>query len=213
MLSSGCSKINKEALNEVSMTKQPNINRRSERAHKSILNAAAELLDEIGYANMTVQLIASRAGVSNKTIYRWWSNKASVVMEAFADRTAYIVAIPNTGSLREDMRVFLENSFVAHKTMKFGSTMANLVAAIQTDLDLAEAFRERFITRRREAVRQILGQAIARGELRTGIDLEMAIDSIYGPLFYRLLVGHAPLDDKFVASLVNQLLLGIIKES
>jgi Tetracyclin repressor-like, C-terminal domain len=60
------------------------------------------------------------------------------------------------------------------------------------------------------AVRQIFEQAIKRGELPENIDLEMAIDGVYGPIFYRLLVGHAPLDEQFAESLVEQLLLGLI---
>lgn len=189
--------------------KAANARRRSERAHQAILSAAAELLEEVGYADMTVQAIAARAGVSNKTIYRWWSNKAAVVMEAFAERTANVVSVPNTGSLRADLNVFLQAVFAAHKTMKFGPTMASLVAAIQTDPILSEEFREQFITKRRDAVRQMLERAVERGELRASLDLEVVVDEVYGPIFYRLLVKHAPLDKQFAETLVNQLLLGV----
>ncbi|MBW4445666.1 MAG: TetR/AcrR family transcriptional regulator [Hassallia sp. WJT32-NPBG1] len=199
-----------DSVNGSSASKVPNPRRRSERAHQAILNAAAELLEEVGYADMTIQAIAAKAGVSNKTIYRWWSNKAAVVMEAFAERTANVVAIPNTGSLRDDLLAFIQASFVAHKTMKFGSTMASLVAAIHTDSTLAEAFREQFIARRRAAVRQIFEQAIEHDEL-SALDLDVVIDQVYGPIFYRLLVGHAPLDNQFAETLVNNLLLGVTK--
>ncbi|MBW4505489.1 MAG: TetR/AcrR family transcriptional regulator [Scytonematopsis contorta HA4267-MV1] len=199
-------KLNSKKLNP----KQPDVRRRNQQAHQAILKAAAELLDEIGYANTTVSEIAARAGVSNKTIYRWWPNKAAVVMEAFARQTGNIIEVPDTGSLREDLLTFVRASFIVHKTMKFGATIANLVAAIQTDSALAVAFREQFIAQRRMAVRQIFDQAIKRGELPENIDLEMAIDGVYAPIFYRLLVGHAPLDDQFAESLVEQLLSGII---
>ena len=195
----------------VSTSKTPNIHRRSERNHRAILSAASELLEEVGYANLTIQAIAERAGVSNKTIYRWWSNKAAVVMEAFALATADIVTIPNTGSLQSDLLAFLQGAFVAHQTLKFGATMASLVDAIQTDPILATAFREQFITQRRDAVREILERAIIRDELLTPPDVEVVIDSVYGPLFYRLLVGHAPLDNQFAEALVNQLLIGVAK--
>lgn len=189
--------------------KQPDVRRRNQRSHQAIRKAAAELLDEVGYADMTVQDIAARAGVSNKTIYRWWSNKAAVVMEAFAQQTANIIDVPNTGNIRDDLLTFVRGSFVVHRTMKFGATIANLVAAIQSDTVLALAFREQFIAQRRIAVRQIFEQAIKRGELGENIDLEMAIDGVYAPIFYRLLVGHAPLDEEFAEKLVNQLLSGI----
>lgn len=192
-------------------SKTPNIHRRSERNHRAILNAASELLEEVGYANLTIQTIADRAGVSNKTIYRWWSNKAAVVMEAFALATADMVTIPDTGSLQADLLEFIQAAFVAHQTLKFGATMASLVAAIQTDPTLATAFREQFITQRRNAVREILERAIKRGELLALPDVEVVIDSVYGPIFYRLLVGHAPLDNQFAEALVNQLLIGVPK--
>lgn len=198
-------------IQKVSTSKTPNIHRRSERTHHAILSAAVELLEEVGYANLTIQAIADRAGVSNKTIYRWWSNKAAVVMEAFALATADIVAIPDTGSLRADLLAFIQAAFVAHQTLKFGATMASLVAAIQTEPTLAAAFREQFITQRRDAVRQILERAISRGELLAPLDVEVVIDGIYGPIFYRLLVGHAPLDNQFAEALVNQLLMGVTR--
>lgn len=192
-----------------SLEKMPNPLRRSSRSHRAVLTAAAALLEEIGYANLTIQAIAERAGVSNKTIYRWWPNKAAVVMEAFAEATADIVAVPDTGELRSDLLTFIEAAFVAQRQLRFGATMANLVAAVQTEPSLAEAFRNEFIARRRNAVRQILERASQRGELRDPLDIEVAIDGLYGPLFYRLLVGHAPLDKSFAEALTAQLLLGI----
>jgi len=195
----------------VSTSKPPNIQRRSEHTHRAILSAAAALLEEVGYASLTIQAIAERAGVSNKTIYRWWSNKAAVVMEAFALATSDVVAIPDTGSLRADLLAFIQAAFVVHQTLKFGATMASLVAAIQTDLTLATAFREQFIAQRRDAVRQLLERAIQRGELPASTDVEAVIDGIYGPLFYRLLVGHAPLDNQFAEALVDQLLMGVAR--
>lgn len=192
-----------------SLEKMPNPLRRSSRSHRAVLTAAAALLEEIGYANLTVQAIAERAGVSNKTIYRWWPNKAAVVMEAFAEATADIVAVPDTGELRSDLLTFIEAAFVAQRQLRFGATMVNLVAAVQTEPSLAEAFRNEFIARRRNAVRQILERASQRGELRDPLDIEVAIDGLYGPLFYRLLVGHAPLDKSFAEALTAQLLLGI----
>lgn len=195
----------------VSTSKPPNIQRRSEHIHRAILSAAAALLEEVGYASLTIQAIAERAGVSNKTIYRWWSNKAAVVMEAFALATSDVVAIPDTGSLRADLLAFIQAAFVAHQTLKFGATMASLVAAIQTDPTLATAFREQFIAQRRDAVRQLLERAIQRGELPAPTDVEAVIDGIYGPLFYRLLVGHAPLDNQFAEALVDQLLMGVAR--
>lgn len=201
--------LSDDSVQQSSVSKAPGTRRRSGRAHQAILSAAAELLEETGYGNLTIEAIAAKAGVSKKTIYRWWSNKAAVVMEAYAEQAALNVPIPNTGSLRADLLAFLREVFAMHKKVKFGPTMASLVAEIQTDLGLAEAFRERFITQRRAVVRQMLERAMRRGELQGNLDLEVVVDALYGPIFYRLLVGHAPLGEQFAEKVVNQLMSGV----
>lgn len=175
---------------------------RSEAAHRAILEAANDLLNEDGFAALTVEAIAAKAGVSKATIYRWWSSKAAVVMDGFLAATAPNIPFPDTGSVKEDFRTQM-HTVVSLFASQTGRTIAALIAQGQVDEELAVAFRERYLAARRTEAKQILERGIARGELQPDIDLDVVLDALYGPLYYRLLVGHASLDIDFVNKLVN----------
>ena len=169
---------------------------RSERAHRAILQAANDLLESEGFAALTVEAIAERAGVSKATIYRWWPNRAAVVMDGFLSIVSSEVPFPHTGHAREDIRIHMRRLAEAFSG-KIGRTVAALIAEGQSDPELAEALRSRWLSVRRKEAREILELGIERGELREDIDQEVAVDVLYGPIYYRMLVGHAPLDDDF----------------
>jgi AcrR family transcriptional regulator len=181
---------------------------RSQAAHRAILQAANELLSRDGFAALTVEAIAAKAGVSKATIYRWWSSKAAVVMDGFLAATAPTIPFPDTGSIREDFRhqMLMVVDLFASQT---GRTIAVLIAEGQNDLELAEAFRFRYLAARRREAKHILERGIARKELRADLDLDIVLDAFYGPLYYRLLVGHAPLDVYFVNKLVDLVMIAI----
>ncbi|BAY43307.1 transcriptional regulatory protein TetR family [Scytonema sp. HK-05] len=194
----------------ISVCKAPTTRRRNYRSHQAILKATAELLEEKGYREICIEAIAARAGVGKQTIYRWWSSKAAVIMEAYSDQTAQNIPTPDTGSVREDLYQILRQLFVVLTTTTAGTAVTGLIAEAQLDANLAEAFREQFIKCRRAATRTILERGVNRGELRPDLNLELVIDAIYGPVWYRLLLKHAPLDDAFAEELVNFLIAGIV---
>ncbi|HEY9642103.1 MAG TPA: TetR/AcrR family transcriptional regulator [Coleofasciculaceae cyanobacterium] len=196
-------------LNEATTTKSPDWRRRCPRAHQAILTAAAALLEEKGYAGVSIEAIAQRAGVGKQTIYRWWTCKAAVIMEAYAAQAAKAVPLPNTGAVRTDLVQMLSHLSTLLTQTTAGSAVIGLIAESQTDLKVAEAFRELFVAKRRAATRAILASGIDRGELRSTLNLDVAVDAIYGAVWYRLLLKHAPLDEAFVKELVDQLLLGM----
>src|SRR5215208_5879540 len=165
---------------------------RSERAHRAILQAANELLESEGFAAVTVEAIAERAGVSKATVYRWWPNRAAVVMDGFLSIVSSEVPFPHTGHAREDIRIHMRRLAEAFGG-KMGRTVAALRAEGQADPELAEALRSRWLSVRRTEAREILELGIARGELRDDIDLEVAVDVLHGPIYCRMLVGHAKL--------------------
>lgn len=183
--------------------------RRNERCHQAILTAAAELLEEKGYGGVSVEAIASRAGVGKQTIYRWWACKASVVMEAYAKQVNQSLPLPDTGSVKTDLGNLLGQLAVVLGTTSAGSALAGLIAEAQTDPHVAQEFRHQLIGCRRAATQTLLQQGIDRGELRPDLDLDLAIDSLYGPIWYRLLLQHAPLDQEFAIALIDQLIAGI----
>ena len=183
--------------------------RRNQRSHQAILKATAELLEEKGYRDICIEAIASRAGVGKQTIYRWWPSKAAVVMEAYSEKATQNIPTPDTGSVKQDLYQILQQLFAMLTTTTTGTAVTGLIAEAQMDASLAEAFREQFIKCRRAATRTILERGIARGELRPDLNLELVIDTIYGPIWYRLLLKHAALDDAFAEELVNFLIVGI----
>ena len=181
---------------------------RSERAHRAILRAANELLESDGFAAVTVEAIAERAGVSKATIYRWWPNRAAVVMDGFLSIVSSEVPFPHTGHAREDIRIHMRRLAEAFGG-KMGRTVAALIAEGQADPELAEALRSRWLSIRRKEAREILELGIERGELRDDIDPEVAVDVLYGPIYYRMLVGHAPLDGDFADALADHAFAGL----
>jgi AcrR family transcriptional regulator len=181
---------------------------RSERAHRAILQAANDLLETEGFAAVTVEAIAERAGVSKATVYRWWPNRAAVVMDGFLSIVSSEVPFPHTGRAREDIRIHMRRLAEAFSG-KIGSTVAALIAEGQSDPELAEALRSRWLSVRRAEAREILKLGIERGELREDLDPEVAVDVLYGPIYYRMLVGHAPLDDDFADALADHVFAGL----
>ena len=181
---------------------------RSERAHRAILQAANELLESEGFAAVTVEAIAERAGVSKATVYRWWPNRAAVVMDGFLSIVSSEVPFPHTGRAREDIRIHMRRLAEAFSG-KIGSTVAALIAEGQSDPELAEALRSRWLSVRRAEAREILELGIECSELREDLDLEVAVDVLYGPIYYRMFVGHAPLDDDFADALADHVFAGL----
>ena len=170
---------------------------RSEETKQAILTAAYDLLLAQGFNTVTVEGIAERAGVSKATIYKWWPNKAAVVLDGFFAATELKLQVPDTGSVQEDL--FLQvNNLATFFTGPQGKVMAELIAAGQFDANIAEEYRVRYFHPRRLISRTILERAILRGELRKDLDLELSIDLIFSPIFYRLLITGESIDSEFV---------------
>ncbi len=153
------------------------------------------LLAEVGFAGTSVDAIAQAAGVSKATIYRWWPNKAAVVMEALLGAIEADFPATAGADTEEDLIARIRRTIALFRSPK-GRILASLIGEAQFDPELAEAYRQRLLGPRRAGLRAALERAVAAGALRPG-DLELAVDIVYGPLYARLLLGHAPLDDGF----------------
>ncbi|HEY9628361.1 MAG TPA: TetR/AcrR family transcriptional regulator [Coleofasciculaceae cyanobacterium] len=191
------------------LAKSPDCRRRCPKAHQAILAAAAELLAAKGYGGVSIEAIAQRAGVGKQTIYRWWSCKAEVMMEVCAAQVREGILVPNTGCVKTDLLHLLNHLTALITQMNLGRMVTGLIAEAQTDSKVAAAFQAQFVTPQRATTRSILLSGMARGELRPDLELEVAIDALYGAVWCRLWLTHAPLDEKFVAVLVDQLLMGL----
>lgn len=155
--------------------------------------------------------IAGRAGVSKATLYRWWPNKAAVLMDAWLEATARGCAMPDTGCVREDLRRLMRTAVGAFAGLD-GRAMAQALAEAQSDREAADAFRSHCLAPRRAEARAVLARAQDRGEICPDADLDTATDALYGPLYFRLLAGHAPLTPCFADALVRIVMDGLAKE-
>jgi AcrR family transcriptional regulator len=183
---------------------------RSERARRAILAAAAEMLLEQGVAHVSMGAVAERAGVSKATIYRWWPSKEMLALEALLDWTVAGETDTDTGSLREDLLAHVLPWVREIRERPFGRVIAALVAEAHADEQLAVAYREHFVEQRRLPLRTAFERAVARGEISTELDIEAAVDLVYGPVYHRIIHGHAPVNESFATLVVDLALEGIL---
>jgi AcrR family transcriptional regulator len=181
---------------------------RSVKAENAVLEAAAELLLDQGLAAVSMDAIAARAGVSKATIYRWWPTKETLALDALFHDWEGVPAV-DTGSLRGDLLKLLRPWVRLAAARPYGRVIAALLTEAQTDLAFASEYRARFVKPRRDQGRTIFRRAIERGELPAGTKIEVALDLLYGPIYHRLLHGHAPLNDRFVRDVIDTALNGI----
>jgi AcrR family transcriptional regulator len=168
---------------------------RSERARRAILAATLELAAAHGPRGLNMDAIAKRAGVSKETLYRWWPSKTELVLEALAERGEETIPLPDTGSLAGDLRAFLRAT-VASTDPTTQRLLRALAAEAATDTSTAGLIRDRFLARRRAALNELLLRAVTRSEL-TRADAAIALDLVYGSLWYRLIFDIAPLDNNW----------------
>jgi AcrR family transcriptional regulator len=184
---------------------------RSESRKQAILEAAYALLCESGLAGTSMDAVAERAGVSKATIYRWWSSKELLALDALYESWDTQGPAPANGETT------LEGELLAlvlpWVRMVAGSSSTRVLLGILTkakdDPGFAEAYRERFIQPRRERSREVLRRAIERGDVAADVDIEVAADLLWGPLYHRLLHGHARFDEQFARRSVALAVAGI----
>ena len=184
---------------------------RSARAHEAVLKAAAGLLLERGLDAVSMDAVAARAGVSKATIYRWWDSKELLALDALF--AAWDTAAPVTrqnGTLRAEMLALVRPWVRLVATGPSARILTALLAEAQNDPEFGRAYRAHFIEPRRDQARAVFSRAIARGEIPAGIDVEVAIDLLWGPLYHRLFHGHAPLNERFARRSVDTVLAGIL---
>jgi AcrR family transcriptional regulator len=171
------------------------------------MEAAADLLIEGGLAAATIEAIAARAGVSKVTIYKWWPSRGAVAIDAYFHRYRVGITAEDTGDVVHDLTVQLQALTDAFRG-RAGEVMAELIGQAQSDPCLADVLRDRWIQPRREIVGALLRRAVDRGQIRPDVDVEILMDQLYAPLYYRLVIGHQPLGESLAPALVRTLLNG-----
>ncbi|MDY6997592.1 MAG: TetR/AcrR family transcriptional regulator [Actinomycetota bacterium] len=175
---------------------------RSAAVREKILRAAAELALDAG-SSTTVDAIAKRAQVSRTTIYKWWPSAAAIVLEGLLDRVRESIVRPPGSTTVQALIHHVGALFGILADPDVGPLLRNAIAASASDPAVERALMEQWITPRRAAVAVTLRDAVAAGELPADTDVEVAVDALVSPPYYRLMFGMAPLGEDGVAALVN----------
>jgi AcrR family transcriptional regulator len=179
---------------------------RSEQARRAIFCSTLKLLRRSNFSELTIEAIAADANVGKATVYRWWPNKGALVADAFASSAEDKLHFPNTGSVYRDMSLQMTQLLAILRSQR-GRIVAALVGGGQSDPELLAAYRERFLRPRRQEAYKTLRRAIARGELPRDLDLDIVLDTLYGAIYMRFLIGHDELSESYISE-VCRLVLG-----
>lgn len=177
---------------------------------RAVLDSTSELLDELGYAELAIEHVARRAGVSKTAIYRRWPSRQQLVLAELQRRMGRVVA-PQTGCTRCDLVESLE-LFARVVTCMGAETVSSLLADCTDDLELRQTFMSTVFEPPRAAVKTTLEQARERGDLRDDVDLTLAVDTLASLVHYRLLFRHAPVAEPEINAAVSALLAGIARD-
>ncbi|MEV2237545.1 TetR/AcrR family transcriptional regulator [Micromonospora sp. NPDC049891] len=191
----------------------PNTARRNEASRRAILTAAFDLLQEVGYAKLSIEGIAARAGVGKQTIYRWWPSKGTVIFDAFLMLSEGAAgeppALPDTGDLSADLTAVLRATVDELNDPRYDQPMRALATEIAHDPELAAAYAERLDGPLKEAKRQRLRSAQRAGQLAEDLDLDVAVEMIWGPVLNRWLHRTGPLTAEYTDRVVSTALDGL----
>ncbi|MGI5269985.1 TetR/AcrR family transcriptional regulator [Nonomuraea sp. CA-218870] len=196
----------------------PDAGRRSEASRHAILTAAFELAGEVGYAKLSVEGIAARAGVGKQTIYRWWPSKGAVLLDAFLHLSEGDsgesdggggMALPDTGDLEADLKLVLRATVDEFADPRYDRPLRALTIEIMHDPALAAHYAERLDGPMKEAKKTRLRAAQEAGQLPAGLDLDVAVDLIWGPLLSRWLRRSGPLTHAYADAVVETALRGL----
>ena len=179
---------------------------RSEEAHRAILDATLELLVEVGYSALTVEGVAQRAGVGKATIYRRWTSKLPLVIEAFGDLPAFEES--DSGDLATDLEQILRSYLRVYNTTPLGAVVPSLAGELPHNPELMDLFTP-VVKQRRQPLMNALRRAAERGEIPADLDLDLAADLIVGPITVRVFFTPGKLSPKLVQPMVEMALRGI----
>ena len=181
-------------------------------SHAAIMDVVYELLQEKSVRDLTMEEVAKRAKVGKPTLYKWWPTKAALVMAMFHERIAskrdVTVAKTAEQAIRSKVR-----RFIRELNGVFGKVVADLIAEGQSEPDILRDLREQHMNQRRAATVADIERGKASGELAPDTNADLLIDSIFGSIYFRLLMRAAPLTEKYGEELVDQVLRGLRLEA
>lgn len=174
---------------------------------EAIMKATLELVSADGLPALTVDAVAARAGVSKATIYRRWSSKEAMLLDAWRELSVPI-ATPDTGSVRDDLVALYDDFARKLRAGTLARVMPHMHAAAQVDPELGRQYRA-FLAERRKPLNLVVQRAVVRGELPAGTDAEFVQELIHGPIYFRAVVIDRPVPRSHVEQVVNFALNGL----
>jgi AcrR family transcriptional regulator len=171
------------------------------------MDAVYALLQERSVRDLTMEAVAKRAGVGKPTLYKWWASKAALVFAMFHERLASKLDALQTATVEEAIRLRVRRLIAEFQDL-FGKVMTELIAEGQSDPKILQELYEQHVSIRRAHTAADIERAKSRGEFRPDIDAELLVDQIIGPIYFRMLLRIAPLDQAFGEKLVDQVLSG-----
>jgi AcrR family transcriptional regulator len=184
---------------------EPDPTRRSASAHRAILDAANALMLERGYAAVTIEGIAARAGVGKQTIYRWWRSKNAVMLDMLVEgRKRNAPSFEDTGDFGADLSLVLCNTVRAIRDPSQGPLLRAALGDAQIDQDLHDAYMEAIFRPTREAYRRRLDTARENGEIADNVTDDVLLDMAFGPIWFRALTRPATLTTEFAAEIASR---------
>ncbi|MEV5300102.1 TetR/AcrR family transcriptional regulator [Amycolatopsis methanolica] len=174
---------------------------RSEEARRAILDTALRICHRDGYQQVTIKAIADEAGVGRQTVYRWWPDKAQVLLDALIDlREREPRLDEDTGDALRDIERILARTFaLTHEPT--GRALVGLMAEAQNDPALSDRLQGTVIGPRRDVLHRFLRQGVEAGQLAENVPLPLVVDFAFGTMWYRMLSRHAPVDDRLAADI------------
>jgi AcrR family transcriptional regulator len=174
-----------------------------------ILAAAGALLLDEGMAAFTIERVAQKAGASKTTIYKWWPSKGALALDGYFHAVEPTLAFPDTGDIEEDLTTQIRAFARLVTETPAGRVIAELIGQAQTDPDLSAALLTRYSGPRRDLAVEAMSRARSRGQIRPDVDLQAAVDQLWGACYHRLLLPNLPVTEDFAAGLVRDLMRGI----
>lgn len=177
--------------------------KRDYQVRATILTVLIQQIQELGYSNVTIDGLAKAAKVGRMTIYRWWKSKAEITLEAaeFIAESAAPIVVEQQTSLETALQNLLIKTFAALEDT--GTLYAALMSEAQSDPNFATLFYERFVLQRRQGLESLFQKAQQQEEIGDRVCLDLLVDLVYGAMWYRLLLRHAPLDASFAKELTR----------
>jgi AcrR family transcriptional regulator len=181
---------------------------RSAEVDQAILVAAIRMLADHGFDGLTMEGVASEAGVGKATVYRRWPSKTELVLDAIRSMKP-MVAHPDHGDVRSDLVELVAGAISWGDGGEYTEVVSALMSELRRNTELASVYREQFLAPRRVESLALIQRGIERGEIRPDVDIDLVLDMLVGTIVYRSMITGGELTEAVAERAVDQVLRGI----